>query len=113
MNDMVKNLLLWLVIAAVLLAVFQSFYKETAAEQLDYSDFIEQVRADRIREVTIEGLKIESPSYTCGITHAFFDFVLGWRHALQLGQRAGKFMRSEMAFVPSIVFFKSTLHLNN
>ena len=61
----------------------------------------------------LEGLKIESPSYTCGITHAFFDFVLGWRHALQLGQRAGKFMRSEMAFVPSIVFFKSTLHLNN
>ena len=59
MNDMAKNLLLWLVIAAILLAVFQSFYKETTAEQLDYSDFVEQVRSDRIREVTIEGLKIE------------------------------------------------------
>ena len=59
MNDMAKNLLLWLVIAAILLAVFQSFYKDTTAESLDYSDFIEQVRSDRIREVTIEGLKIE------------------------------------------------------
>jgi len=59
LNDMAKNLLLWLVIAAILLAVFQSFYKETTEESLDYSDFIEQVRSERIREVTIEGLTIE------------------------------------------------------
>ena len=58
MSDMGKNLLLWLVIAAVLLTVFNNFDMRPEPRQLAYSEFIEQVRLDEIREVVIEGLVI-------------------------------------------------------
>jgi len=57
-NDMVKNLMLWMVIAAVLLMVFQNFSQPTTAEQLDYSDFIREVQAGQVADVTISGLTI-------------------------------------------------------
>ncbi len=58
MSDMGKNLLLWLVIAAVLLAVFNNFDMRPEPRQIAYSEFIEQVRLDEISEVVIEGLVI-------------------------------------------------------
>ena len=53
-----KNLLLWLVIAAVLLTVFNNFDMRPEPRQIGYSEFIEQVRLDEVREVVIEGLVI-------------------------------------------------------
>ena len=44
MNDMVKNLLLWLVIVAVLLSVFNNFNMQGAPEQVGYSDFIKEIQ---------------------------------------------------------------------
>ena len=44
LNDMAKNLLLWLIIAAVLLTVFQNFNVQTPREQLNYSQFLEEVQ---------------------------------------------------------------------
>ena len=43
MNDMVKNLLLWLVIAAVLLSVFQNFNMQGQPAQVGYSELIQQI----------------------------------------------------------------------
>ncbi len=55
MNDLAKNLLLWVVIAVVLMAVFQSFQPRTAGStRLNYDDFIAQVKSDSIARVTIE-----------------------------------------------------------
>lgn len=55
MNDLAKNLLLWVVIAFVLMAVFQSFTpRNGAVQQLNYNDFISQVRSDAISKVKIE-----------------------------------------------------------
>ena len=59
MNDMAKNLVLWLIIAAVLLTVFQNFSPQASRETLSYSDFIEEVRSDRVKSVTIDGVMIE------------------------------------------------------
>lgn len=59
MNDITKNLVLWLVIAVVLFSVFESFNKPSANNALNYSDFIASVREDRVKEVTIDGLIIE------------------------------------------------------
>ena len=59
MNDMTKNLILWLIIAAVLFTVFQGFQQPASGETLSYSEFIEAVQNERVREVTIEGLEIE------------------------------------------------------
>ena len=55
MNDLAKNLLLWVVIAVVLMAVFQSFQPRTGAStRLDYDDFISQVRSDSVAKVVID-----------------------------------------------------------
>ncbi|WP_211298166.1 ATP-dependent zinc metalloprotease FtsH [Marinobacterium halophilum] len=55
---MAKNLVLWLVIAAVLLTVFNNFSAESESNKLSYSDFVAEVQADRVSKVTIEGFTI-------------------------------------------------------
>src|SRR5690625_4095165 len=55
---MAKNLLLWVVIAAVLLTVFNNFNVQPAQEQVTYSEFIEQIQQERVRKVVIDGLTI-------------------------------------------------------
>ncbi|WP_041246383.1 ATP-dependent zinc metalloprotease FtsH [Brumicola nitratireducens] len=55
MSDMAKNLILWLVIAVVLMMVFQNISGgESATNKLAYSTFLEQVKRGDIREVTID-----------------------------------------------------------
>ncbi len=58
MNDMAKNLVLWLVIAAILLVVFNNFNVETTNQPLNYSEFVRQVQADQVTQVTIDGYVI-------------------------------------------------------
>ncbi|WP_237444966.1 ATP-dependent zinc metalloprotease FtsH [Sinobacterium norvegicum] len=53
---MVKNLLLWLVIAAVLLTVFNNFTAPQKATQLDYSSFVHSVQQGQVKKVEIDGL---------------------------------------------------------
>ena len=53
-----KNLLLWLIIAAVLLTVFQNFQVKTGPEEIDYSTFLELVNSDQVRQVEVEGQTI-------------------------------------------------------
>ena len=55
MTDMGKNLLLWLIIAAVLLTVFNNFNVKQEPLSVSYSDFIEQVRTDQITKVEFDG----------------------------------------------------------
>ena len=57
MNDVAKNLILWVVIAVVLLTVFQSFggRSNSSATNLKYSDFLTQVKQGQVKEVLIEG----------------------------------------------------------
>jgi cell division protease FtsH len=53
MNDMTKNLLLWVVIAVVLLAVFQSFNPRAAVPtDVPYSQFAQQVGSGGVSTVT-------------------------------------------------------------
>ena len=59
MSDMGKNLLLWLIIAAVLLTVFNNFSVKPGPEKLSYSRFIELVRMGDVHQVTIDGLVID------------------------------------------------------
>lgn len=56
MSDMAKNLILWLVIAVVLMSVFQSFSpSEPSGRQLDYTTFVQEVAQGQIREVRMDG----------------------------------------------------------
>ena len=58
MNDMGKNLLLWLIIAAVLLTVFNNFSVKPEPQEMTYSEFVTQVQQDQVDEVRISGLVI-------------------------------------------------------
>ncbi|MCY4426291.1 MAG: ATP-dependent zinc metalloprotease FtsH [Halieaceae bacterium] len=60
---MTKNILLWLVIAAVLMSVFRNFNVRQPAERLDYSSFIEEIRSDQVRKVVVDGLTIRGERY--------------------------------------------------
>jgi cell division protease FtsH len=58
-NDVAKNLILWVVIAVVLLSVFQNFGgRETSGRDMIYSEFLSQVRNGQVSEVLIEGQQI-------------------------------------------------------
>ena len=53
-----KNLLLWLIIAAVLLTVFNNFSVRPQPQEITYSSFISEVQQDQVHEVAINGLVI-------------------------------------------------------
>lgn len=54
MNDMAKNLVIWLVIAVVLLAVFQSFSPSGhRTDAMSYTSFVQQVDSNNVAAVTI------------------------------------------------------------
>jgi cell division protease FtsH len=55
---MAKNLILWLIIAAVLVTVMNNFSSPTEPSTLNYSDFIEQVKEGRVERVTVDGFVI-------------------------------------------------------
>jgi cell division protease FtsH len=55
LNDMAKNLILWVVIALVLMSVFQTFTtNNTQSAAMNYSDFIAQVNDGNIESVEID-----------------------------------------------------------
>lgn len=55
---MAKNLILWLVIAAVLLTVFNNFSVDSSPQAMNYSQFVQQVQNEQIRSVTIDGYTV-------------------------------------------------------
>ncbi|MCB0384719.1 MAG: ATP-dependent zinc metalloprotease FtsH [Bdellovibrionales bacterium] len=56
---MAKNLVLWLIIAAVLLTVFNNFNPGRSGDVADYSTFVEMYESGQVSKVVIDGLKID------------------------------------------------------
>ena len=57
---MAKNLILWVIIAIVLMSVFNNFAtNQSKSQQLAYSEFIEEVKNGTVQSVTINGRAIE------------------------------------------------------
>ena len=60
MNDLAKNLILWIVIAVVLMTVFNNFGPTTASKQsINYSDFVSEVQMGQVQRVEIEGHTVQ------------------------------------------------------
>ncbi|MFD1245547.1 ATP-dependent zinc metalloprotease FtsH [Paralysiella testudinis] len=56
MGNTVKNLLVWLVLAVVLMAAFNALTdKKESKQQIEYSQFIQQVNGGEVENVNIEG----------------------------------------------------------
>lgn len=67
-NDMLKNILIWIVVATVMLSIFNHFSGQKmmgGTSQVAYSEFINQVRSGVVSEVAIEGSTIRG-AYTDG-----------------------------------------------
>jgi cell division protease FtsH len=61
LNNLFKNLVIWLVIGLVLMTVFNQFNtRQTTQAPMDYSQFYEEVKAGRIAEVVIEGRSLKA-----------------------------------------------------
>ncbi len=61
MNNLFKNLVIWLVIGLVLMTVFNQFNtRQQTQAVMDYSQFMEEVKAGRIAEVMIEGRDLKA-----------------------------------------------------
>jgi len=68
---MAKNLILWLVIAVVLMSVFNSFAPNTTNEQkLDYTRFVQEVEQGQVREV-----QVDRNGVIKGVTRAGKNFI--------------------------------------
>ena len=70
MNELVKNLIIWAVIAIVLMSVFNNFSPQTTQPApLSYSQFISEVKGGRIKSVyveenTIQGVTLNGERFT-------------------------------------------------
>ena len=63
MNNLVKSIAIWLVVALVLMTVFNQFNSHQQASsqtQLDYSQFLDEVKLGHIAKVTIEGRTLKA-----------------------------------------------------
>lgn len=54
MNDMVKNLILWVVVAVVMMTAYQGFNSSSVGNATDYSTFITDLGNDQVRQVRID-----------------------------------------------------------
>ena len=60
MNDIAKNLILWIIIALVLLFIFKNFEgMQSTTEKLSYSGFVSKVEDHQIGQVVIDGYTIK------------------------------------------------------
>ena len=58
MNDMAKNLILWMIIAGVLLTVFNNINREPREDNINYSEFVRDVQSGRVSVVELAGINI-------------------------------------------------------
>jgi len=60
LNDLLKNILLWVVIAVILMSVFNNLSSQrSAANTLSYTDFITRVKSGEVQNVVIDGREME------------------------------------------------------
>jgi cell division protease FtsH len=65
LNNLMKNMAIWLVIALVLMTVFNQFnVRQTPQKAMEYSQFIDEVKQGKIAKVTIEGRVVKGVKST-------------------------------------------------
>ncbi|ALG67462.1 ATP-dependent zinc metalloprotease FtsH [Beggiatoa leptomitoformis] len=115
MNDMAKNLLLWVVIALVLMMVFNNFGPRTvSAQAMEYSEFIRKVQQNQVTRVVIEGRTIKGSSadgqsfttYNPGDDGLINDLL---KHQVQIDSRAPEqqslLMQIFISWFPMLLLF--------
>ena len=61
MNNLFKNMAIWLVIGVVLMTVFNQFNtRQTTQNTLEYSAFLDEVKQGKIAKVVIQGRTLDA-----------------------------------------------------
>ena len=61
MNNLFKNLAIWMVIGVVLMTVFNQFNtRQSMPSTMEYSEFMSEARAGRIDKVSIDGRVVKA-----------------------------------------------------
>ena len=58
MNDLAKNILLWVIVAIILMSVFNNLSNTNQDSRVSYSDFMQNVQQNQVRDVVISGRNI-------------------------------------------------------
>jgi len=59
LNDTIKNIFLWLIIAAILMSIFQNFGPSEPDKMINYSTFVEDVQRGDVESIVVKGSLIE------------------------------------------------------
>ena len=74
MNDLTKQILLWVALAVILLAIFSQFGMRTGQpSQMIYSQFLSEVKNGSVESVTLKGEIIEGKKRTTGEQFVTFN----------------------------------------
>jgi len=58
LNNTTKNIILWIVVVIVFVSIMNNFSLSSDTQSLNYSDFIQQVKDNKVDSITVEGLNI-------------------------------------------------------
>jgi len=62
LNDLTKNIILWVIVAVILMSVFNNLSTQKSEKKIAYSEFIENVKGNQISDVQIQGRTITGTS---------------------------------------------------
>ena len=55
MNDLIKNIILWIVVAIILMSVFSNLTTNSQTQEISYSDFIKSINSNQVTDVMLTG----------------------------------------------------------
>ena len=55
MNDLVKNIILWVVVAVILMSVFSNLTTNNKTQEISYSEFIKSIKSQQVTDVMLTG----------------------------------------------------------
>jgi len=74
LNDLTKQILLWVALAVILLAIFSQFGMRTGQPAtIDYSQFLSEVKSNNVDSVTLKGEIIEGKRRSSGETFVTYN----------------------------------------
>lgn len=59
MNDLIKNIILWVVVAVILMSVFSNLTTNNQTQEISYSEFIKSINSNQVTDVLLEGRVIK------------------------------------------------------
>lgn len=55
MNDLIKNIILWVVVAVILMSVFSNLTTNNQTQEISYSEFIKSIKSNQVTDVMLTG----------------------------------------------------------